>query len=214
MAVWITIAFIEGLFRPAYSLVMSNPTILRLKRNIKSKAKQVVSAAAQTSGSSSTAERVDDQDQPHEDGRSVLNENVLRATLESFGDVRKDMVGLMRRFVTVAVFGVSVPPLLLVAPLFIWIQGCASRRQHRDIHRTFRHTEALADSETAFTFRIVSAVLVQQPVRYIQGAVHLLVWLVTGFVMFDLEFETGNRSNHIVLYSHLVIMYQVLYYSL
>ena len=144
---WITIAFVEGLFRPAYSLVMSNPTILRLKDNIKSKTKQVLSAAAQTGGSSSTAKRVDDQDQPHGDDRSVLNEQVLHATLESFGDVRKDMLGLMRRFVIVAVFGVFVPPLLVVAPLFIWIQGCASKRQQRDIHRIFKHTEALAYCE-------------------------------------------------------------------
>ena len=184
---------------------MSHPTILQLKNDLRSKTKQLKYIYFESS-----ATEQEEADEGSTGG--MINGQMLQTTLDSFDTVRKDMVGLMRRFVTTAVFGVAVPPLLVLAPLLIWIQGCASKRVHRNNHRKFKHGEA---SETAFTFRIVSAVLVQQPVKCIQATVHLLVWLVTGFVIIDLQFETGNHPTRILAnWTEPFILRQVQYFFL
>jgi hypothetical protein len=95
------------------------------------------------------------------------------------------LVSVMRGFITIAVFGTSVPPLLLLVVPYMWLQGSSCTWYFK--------TAASRGFVPKFAFRVANCVLVQQPVTGIQTSVHILSWIMNGFIVYDLEFTNGTQ---------------------
>ena len=122
--------------------------------------------------------------------------NIREATIDYCTEIQAVVVGVTRTMVLMAVFGAAVPPLLVLAPVFIWLQGCASSWLFQAGPPDPTDLQ-LGKGSHLTAFRVASRVLVQQPNELV--IVHCLSWLINGFVMYDLEFNTGefNLLHHL-----------------
>ena len=114
--------------------------------------------------------------------------NIREATIEHCHKIQNSLVGVTKTMLLMAVFGAAVPPLLVLAPAFIWLQGCA----HHWMSEVGPQGSffQMGEGSHLVACRVASQVLVQQP--NVLVLVHCLSWLINGFVMYDLEFSIGD----------------------
>ena len=79
----------------------------------------------------------------------------------------------------VAVFGAAVPPLLVLAPAFIWLQGCASSWLSQ-VGPPGPTNSQMGEGSHLTACRVASRVLVQQP--NVLVLVHWLSWLINQWL--------------------------------
>eukprot|EP00656_Telonema_subtile_P033255 TRINITY_DN3673_c0_g1_i7.p1 TRINITY_DN3673_c0_g1~~TRINITY_DN3673_c0_g1_i7.p1 ORF type:complete len:954 (+),score=139.96 TRINITY_DN3673_c0_g1_i7:103-2964(+) len=99
-------------------------------------------------------------------------------TLERCASQQVKLVGLLTTLLTMVTMSVFVPLLLVLAPLFCWIQI-------RTYSYQFRH------NELSFGQRVAMRVLVQQPPYWFPCILLVALWCVMVFVMVDLSFDAG-----------------------
>ena len=80
-----------------------------------------------------------------------------------------------------------MPPLLLLGTVVLWLEGSSC---------TWHHTSRHGSVVPPFVFRIATTILVGIPIASIQQSVHILSWLINGFILVDLEFQRGNFLNN------------------
>ena len=88
--------------------------------------------------------------------------------------VQADIVRALSVFLTVSAFGTTVPALMVLMPVAIWLQLCA-------LDMVARHREGEHWGE-----KLATQVLVGVPARVMRQAARIGLWCTTTFIMIDL----------------------------
>ena len=103
---------------------------------------------------------------------------------------RAHLLEHMRTILIVSVFGAAVPPLLMLAPVVLWLQlranvWCTKRR-----HATGDHATGGV---------IATSVWVAAPIATFQWWLHVCGWMINGFILYDLDFSFGPTILYLML---------------
>ena len=110
--IWIDIALLKALLTPSYWLILSFP---RTIKSIESAEGYVTALTRKVAAFFSGGVQQDDQQLPT---GQALCQRIRETTLR----MQADIVDITAGIVTTASFGFLVPPLLLIAPLGMWLQ--------------------------------------------------------------------------------------------
>lgn len=182
--------------RPAVRLIRSMHRVVQAERAVKKMASEVISHTkrvirfrrksdsgvrdAQETRHSQSAQ-MHDQDEPapsdlNDEQDKLLEEvhNLMRNTLKN---VNYQLTTLM----TIAVFGVYMPILLLLSPVWIWLSWCTTAWIDR----------YGAGPQHSFGSAVATRVLVHYPWKLLCIMLHIGVFISASFVLYDLEFHVG-----------------------
>eukprot|EP00656_Telonema_subtile_P040374 TRINITY_DN4542_c0_g3_i1.p1 TRINITY_DN4542_c0_g3~~TRINITY_DN4542_c0_g3_i1.p1 ORF type:complete len:1113 (+),score=213.46 TRINITY_DN4542_c0_g3_i1:643-3981(+) len=180
--VWLTILSIKAFFGPAAVLLKANPTVARLHASLSSC----------SPGSSAPAAALDahTRGQPQQEacrvGAGGGHEQEHEEALAFAGGVQKQVVSAFSCTVICVMFGVLVPPLLLLAPLVAWLTLCAITWESRS-------------DAASFGLRIARGLLVRPPVDVLRRLTHCGSWVVSLCLFVDLEFHAGPVIGYFAL---------------
>ena len=171
--VWVTIVLISALVTPSVQMLKAYPLVVALKQ-------QVVARFAGSKGKDGKA--ADDNGQ----------DDIRQETLDQCNDVQGRLVGMSMVVLAGTAFGPAVPALLILVPLTLAANYCASVWLQNEPSRI----------RLSFGQVVAANVMVQQPAAIIASIGTPLSWLVCGFLMWDLSFDILP----IVLYAVLSVL--------
>ena len=154
-AVWIAIVLFSAFLSPSITLATAHPKVLALQAKLATFGQNKQENAEATLGTTG--------DYP---------DTLQKAQKEQQAIAKAASVVL-----TIIIFGFAVPPLLLLGPVSIHLQLCAS-----DLRDRHKWHEAVGQT-------LASNTLVHLPVRVLHVVAHTAMWAVAGFIFIDLQFS-------------------------
>ena len=117
--------------------------------------------------------------------------SVYSHTLEMAARVQRDLTKLQGTSLIMYMFSPLVPPLGLLAPLFIWVSLSVM---------TFLD-KVDTKAKASLGQQLACQVLVQQPIGLFAFYAHVGSWLTACFIMVDLEFGVGPVVLYVVFHA-------------
>eukprot|EP00656_Telonema_subtile_P004296 TRINITY_DN1194_c0_g1_i15.p1 TRINITY_DN1194_c0_g1~~TRINITY_DN1194_c0_g1_i15.p1 ORF type:complete len:1243 (-),score=233.02 TRINITY_DN1194_c0_g1_i15:64-3792(-) len=152
--VWLSILLLNTFVTPAIRLVHTFPQVIQLQDTIRARISALRGVEPEPA----------DQEQ---------------LTLQNAQDLQQELAGVFNTMLTALVFGVLLPPLCLLLPLWGWLNLCSLE------------WETNCDNCRSFGERLAQRILVQPPSQLFQGLTLFGNWSISAFVFLDLEFGLG-----------------------